>query len=106
MGPAALFEGGVCPGGPGLSRVLGLLWPTGDDFEPILPRGATGIAEVRFELNRKGIVIASALTKSSGNVALDAEALALFRRASPFPPFPTAKPGEQGSFTTPVNFAR
>jgi protein TonB len=48
----------------------------------------------------------SAVTKSSGNDVLDREALEILRRASPFPPFPTAKPGSQDSYIAPVNFAR
>jgi len=73
---------------------------------PASARGASGTAVVRFELNRSGDVIGSAVTKSSGNAALDQEALNLLRRASPFPPFPAAKPGDQDSYIAPVNFAR
>jgi periplasmic protein TonB len=72
---------------------------------PASARGALGIVVVRFELNRAGGVIGSAVTKSSGNAALDQEALDLLRRASPFPPFPAAKPGEKDSYIAPVNFA-
>ncbi len=73
---------------------------------PASAHGASGIAVVRFELNRKGEVTGSAVTKSSGNPALDEEALALFRRANPFPPFPATKPGDRDSFIAPVNFSR
>ena len=73
---------------------------------PASARGASGTAVVRFELSRSGDVIGSAVTKSSGNAALDQEALNLLRRASPFPPFPAAKPGDQDSYIAPVNFAR
>ena len=72
---------------------------------PASARGASGTVLVRFELDRKGDVIASAVTKSSGNAALDQEALALFKRASPFPPFPAAKAGESDSYIAPVNFS-
>ena len=68
-------------------------------------RGASGVVVVRFELNRTGALIGSAVTKSSGNAALDQAALDLLRRASPFPPFPAAKPGERDSYVAPVNFA-
>ena len=61
---------------------------------------------LRFELNRAGEVIDSTVTKSSGNAVLDREALDLLRRASPFPSFPGAKPGNQDSFIAPVNFGR
>jgi periplasmic protein TonB len=72
---------------------------------PASARGVSGIVVVRFELNRAGAVIGSAVTKSSGHAALDQEALDLLRRASPFPPFPAAKPGEQDSYVAPVNFS-
>jgi protein TonB len=49
-------------------------------------------------------VIESAVMKSSGNDALDREALEILRRASPFPPFPAAKSGPQDSYVAPVNF--
>ena len=73
---------------------------------PASAHGASGTAVVRFELNRTGDVIGSAVTKSSGNAVLDQEALDLLRRASPFPPFPAAKPGEKDSYIAPVNFSR
>lgn len=73
---------------------------------PASARGASGTVVVRFQLKRTGEVIGSAVTKSSGNTALDQEALDLFRRASPFPPFPAEKPGDQDSYIAPVNFSR
>jgi len=73
---------------------------------PASARGAAGTVVVRFELNRAGGVIGSAVTKSSGNAALDREALDLLSRASPFPPFPATKPGEKDSYIAPVNFSR
>jgi periplasmic protein TonB len=73
---------------------------------PSSARGAQGTVLVRFVLNRAGAVTESAVTKSSGNDVLDREALEILRRASPFPPFPAAKPGSQDSYIAPVNFAR
>jgi periplasmic protein TonB len=73
---------------------------------PSSARGAQGTVVVTFVLNRTGEVIESAVTKSSGNDVLDREALEILRRASPFPPFPEAKPGPQDSYVAPVNFAR
>ena len=72
---------------------------------PSAAHGASGTVVVRFVLNRAGAVIESAVTKSSGNDVLDREALEILRRASPFPPFPAAKPGLQDSYVAPVNFA-
>ncbi|MGZ3296067.1 MAG: TonB family protein [Xanthobacteraceae bacterium] len=73
---------------------------------PSSARGAQGTVVVRFVLNRAGAVTESAVTKSSGNDVLDREALEILRRASPFPPFPAAKPGSQDRYIAPVNFAR
>jgi protein TonB len=73
---------------------------------PSSAHGASGTVTVRFALNREGDVVSSAVTKSSGNETLDEEALAILRRASPFPPFPAAKPGAQDSFVGPINFGR
>lgn len=73
---------------------------------PVSARGAQGTAVVRFVLNREGVVTESAVSKSSGNAVLDREALEILRRASPFPPFPAAKPGLQDSYLAPVNFAK
>jgi protein TonB len=72
---------------------------------PAAARGASGKVLLWFELNRAGEVIGSRIEKSSGNAVLDEEALNLLRRASPFPRFPAAKPGNQDSYTAPVNFA-
>src|SRR5450631_4158957 len=73
---------------------------------PSSARGAQGTVVVRFVLNRAGAVIESAVTKSSGNDALDREALEILRRASPFPPFPAAKPRPQDLYIAPVSFAK
>jgi protein TonB len=73
---------------------------------PQAARGAAGTVLVRFALNRSGEVVSTEVTKSSGNSVLDREALDILHRASPFPPFPTAKPGTQDNYIAPVNFAR
>lgn len=68
--------------------------------------GAVGVAIIQFTLNRQGQVLGSRLTKSSGNAVLDQEALAILRRANPFPPFPAEKSGGQDSFAAPLNFSQ
>jgi periplasmic protein TonB len=73
---------------------------------PKAAHGASGVVLVRFALNRAGEVISSEVSKTSGNDVLDREALDILRRASPFPSFPTAKPGAQEVYIAPVNFAR
>ena len=73
---------------------------------PQAAHGASGTVLVKFALNRSGEVVSSEVTKSSGNSVLDREALDILHRASPFPPFPEAKPGTQDLYVAPVNFAR
>jgi protein TonB len=73
---------------------------------PSAAHGAAGKVLVQFELNRAGEVIGSTVAQSSGNAALDQEALAIVRRASPFPHFPSAKPGAQDTYTWPAAFYR
>jgi protein TonB len=73
---------------------------------PAAARGAVGTVMVRFVLNRAGVVIKSEVTKSSGHSVLDEEALSILRRASPFPPFPAAKPGDEDYYIAPIRFDR
>jgi periplasmic protein TonB len=73
---------------------------------PMEARGASGTVVVRFQLNRAGEVIACDVKKSSGNQVFDRAAVAILRRASPFPAFPAAKPGDQDSFIAPMEFYR
>jgi periplasmic protein TonB len=71
---------------------------------PKAAHGVTGKVMVQFVLDRTGRVIDSLVTKSSGNRELDQEALDTLRRASPFPPFPAAKPDTQASYIAPLTF--
>ncbi|OKO72890.1 hypothetical protein AC629_37200 [Bradyrhizobium sp. NAS80.1] len=73
---------------------------------PAAARGAAGTTVIRFELTRTGDVVASSVEKSSGNAALDKEALEILRRATPFPQFPAAKPGVRDAFLAPISFTR
>lgn len=62
-----------------------------------------GRAIIRFSISRSGRVTTVRLVKRSGNAAVDQAALAMVRRASPFPPIPPGlKPGM--SFTVPVHY--
>jgi len=55
-------------------------------------RGIKGVTLVRFTVNRTGQLIASEVLQSSGSPILDEEAVALLKRASPFPVPPDALP--------------
>lgn len=71
------------------------------------PSGAvrTGTAAVNYSLSRTGAVVAARLVTSSGDAALDEEAVAMVRRANPFPAPP---PGytETLTFTQAIRFNR
>jgi len=62
------------------------------------------IAQVFFSLDRQGRVIDSRIARSSGASALDEEALALLRRAQPFPAPPRELPGDRVDLTVPIRF--
>jgi protein TonB len=64
-------------------------------------RAPQGVAIVSFSIGESGQVARVALSRSAGDVALDAEALATVRRASPFPPPPVGGPRV---FSAPLSF--
>ena len=64
-------------------------------------RGETGVATVRFALDGVGAVTLADLAKSSGDRALDDEALAAVRRASPLPAPPAGAPR---AYSAPIRF--
>jgi protein TonB len=66
--------------------------------------GQQGTARVSFTLSRSGGVVSAGLGGSSGHSALDAETLAMVRRAQPFPPFPSDVKQSSMSFSAPVAF--
>jgi periplasmic protein TonB len=70
------------------------------------PSGAasTGTASVAFTIARSGQVLSARLIGSSGNPALDAEAISLPRRASPVPAPPPDFGGGVLTLTVPVHF--
>lgn len=72
------------------------------------PSGATGTgtATIAFTMSRSGSVTSSRLLQSSGDNALDQEAVALPRRASPLPPPPPGLPGSSFALNVPIRFSR
>jgi periplasmic protein TonB len=70
------------------------------------PSGAasTGTASVAFTIARSGQVLSAHLIGSSGNPALDAEAVSLPRRASPVPTPPPELGGGVLTLTVPIHF--
>jgi periplasmic protein TonB len=67
-------------------------------------RRQEGVVQVFFSLDRQGRVIDSRVVRSSGTSALDDEALAIVRRAQPFPPLPPELPGERVDLNWPIRF--
>jgi periplasmic protein TonB len=65
-------------------------------------RGEQGSATVTFTIDGGGRVTRVSITRQTGIASLDAETVAMVRRASPFPAPPT---GQAMSFTVPVSFA-
>ena len=66
--------------------------------------GQRGVARLSFTLSRSGQVTSSRLGGSSGVAAFDAQAMAMIRQASPFPPFPDEIRNGSMSFSIPVEF--
>lgn len=67
--------------------------------------GIRGTSRLTFTVNRSGRVLSSRLSGSSGNAGLDAETMAMIRRAQPLPPFPPEITVSSMSFTVPVQFS-
>lgn len=66
--------------------------------------GQRGVARLSFTLGRSGQVRSSRLGGSSGVAVFDAQAMAMIRQASPFPPFPDEIRNGSMSFSIPVEF--
>ena len=68
-------------------------------------RREEGRVQVRFVLDRTGMLLEGAVVQGSGNAVLDDEAEAMLRRASPYPRAPVELPGERIEFTAPIIFS-
>jgi protein TonB len=67
--------------------------------------GKVGVATISFTVSRSGQVLASRLSGSSGVPALDAETVAMIRRAQPLPAFPPEMTQASMSFNVPIRFS-
>lgn len=67
-------------------------------------RGVTGVSTVRFTLSASGAVVSVSLSRGSGAAILDQAAVAMVRRASPFPAIPPGLGRSSMSFAAPVRF--
>jgi protein TonB len=107
--PAAPMQGRVTPNTSNAvptwkTHILALLERHKRYPEIAQSRRQQGIAQVFFSLDRQGRVIDSRVVRSSGASVLDEEALALLRRAQPFPAPPRELPGERVDLTVPIRF--
>jgi periplasmic protein TonB len=71
---------------------------------PAQAKGATGIVNLSFSIDRQGHVLNSQIIKSSGSAVLDAEALSLLTRAAPLPSPPAVVPDSDLTFVLPIRF--
>jgi len=107
--PAAPMQGRLTPTPSNTvptwkTHILALLERNKRYPEAAQSRHQEGVAQVFFSIDRQGRVINSRLLRSSGAGALDDEALALLRRAEPFPPPPPELPGARVDITVPIRF--
>lgn len=70
-----------------------------------LARREQGVVYLHFTMDRQGHVFSANVQDSSGHAALDAEALALLRRADPLPAAPAEFQGQHIEVTIPVQFS-
>jgi protein TonB len=68
-------------------------------------RREEGVVTLSFTMDRDGLILARRVANSSGSKLLDAEALAMLRRAEPLPPFPASMAGASRSFNVPIRFS-
>jgi TonB family protein len=71
---------------------------------PAQAKGATGVVNLSFSIDRQGHVLNGRVIKSSGSAVLDTEALSLLTRAAPLPPPPAAAPDGDLTFVLPIRF--
>jgi protein TonB len=67
-------------------------------------RGEEGVAQIAFNVDRRGVVHDAHIVRSSGSTLLDREALATVERAQPMPPPPRELPGTQIAIVVPIRY--
>jgi protein TonB len=65
---------------------------------------AEGVVSLAFTIDRKGNVVSSRIEKTSGSTVLDAEALAMVKRAAPLPAPPAEVADADLTFVVPIRF--
>ncbi|CAL74964.1 hypothetical protein; putative signal peptide [Bradyrhizobium sp. ORS 278] len=72
---------------------------------PLESSGTGGTARVIFHIDRSGQLISAALLESTGDRALDKEALTMIERAQPFPAPPPDMSDDHLTLSVPLVFA-
>jgi len=72
---------------------------------PSEARGASGVAQLAFYVDRNGGVHNAHILRSSGSSALDSATLDLVARAQPLPPPPSEIRGAQIAITVPIRYS-
>ncbi len=67
-------------------------------------QGISGVATVRFSMDRSGRIISATIARSAGHSMLDSAALAAARPGSSLPAAPAALPQQHFTFTVPLRF--
>ncbi|MEE1655431.1 TonB family protein [Microvirga sp. CF3062] len=67
-------------------------------------QGVSGLATLRFTMDRSGRIISATLVRSAGHPALDQAALAAAGPGSSLPPAPAALPQQQFTISVPLRF--
>ena len=65
---------------------------------------AAGVVSLAFTIDRKGNLVSSRIEKTSGSDVLDGEALAMVKRAAPFPAPPAGVADADLTFVVPIRF--
>lgn len=60
--------------------------------------------DVSFVVGHDGRLVSTAISKSSGDPAVDMQAIAMLSRSAPFPPMPAGLAEQQMAFTLPLRF--
>ncbi|ABD06365.1 TonB-like protein [Rhodopseudomonas palustris HaA2] len=103
---AAPRAGAAMPSAASVASWRGSLMAHLNRHKRFPPGGGMGTASVAFSIDRSGQVRSARLVGSSGDAALDAEAVSLVRRASPVPPPPANVGGSSISLSVPIRFSR
>lgn len=105
--PSSAPTGTAAPSSASTASWRGMLMAHLNRYKRFPPGARTGTVQVAFSIDRGGRVLSARLTGSSGDSALDEEAVSMVRRASPVPA-PPAGVGGGGAIAlaVPVRFNR